>query len=267
MAYYIYILYALVSALHSSLGCRSNNPSIYTFAGNQLAGNTNDNGLATNAAVHNPSGVVGDKNNIYIASQNGHVIRSVSKTTKIITTIAGIPGNTGAFGNSGLGGPATSALLNKPTGLCLDFLGNLVLADSGNNVMKRINISTGIIDTIVGSGIFDPFVYGESVNPLSATLKSPQGCVYDSHGNLFIADMLNNVIRKVDYSSGLISTYAGDGALQQSGSSGNGGTATNARLNYPYGVAVDPSNNLYIAGTTFIAYTKAVETVLTLNSL
>lgn len=112
--------------LHLCLACRNSNPNIYTFAGNGYSGNLNDNGLATSASISQPAGLVGDSSYIYISSQNGHVIRSVNKVTNYIKTIAGITSNPG---RSGDGGPASSATLRNPTGLCIDFKGNIIIAD------------------------------------------------------------------------------------------------------------------------------------------
>ena len=216
--------------------------NVYTFAGNGKAGTYGDSGLATVAGIQSPFGIVGDKNNVYVSDKSGAVVRSVNKVTNIINTIAG---TINVYGSTGDYGPATSSTMLNPAGLCIDNSGNVLVADSGNNWIRQINITTGIIFTVAGGGSS----FGEGVNPILAKLYFPQGCVYDSFRNLYIADTLNNVIRKIDASTGLISTYAGDKNSQLSGASGNGGPATNALLNSPYGVTVDASNNLYIADT------------------
>jgi uncharacterized protein (TIGR03437 family) len=172
--------------------------------------------------------------NLYIADTNNQCIRKVANG--VITTVAG----NGARGSSGDNGPATSALLSNPYGLAVDAAGNLYIADSSNNRIREV--SGGMIATVAGNGAAG--FGGDNGPATSAHLAYPQDLAVDSAGNLYIADTNNNRIRKV--SNGVIATLAGTATY---GFSGDNGLATSAQLNNPYGVAVDPAGNLYIADT------------------
>ena len=143
-------------------------------------------------------------------------------------------------GYSGDNGPATSAELAGPTGVALDASGNLYIADYGNNRIRKVSPS-GIITTVAGNGT-DGFS-GDNGPATSAELADPWGVALDASGNLYIADIYNNRIRKVS-PSGIITTVAGNGT---GGYSGDNGPATSAELYDPSGVALDASGNLYIA--------------------
>lgn len=160
-----------------------------------------------------------------------------------ITTVAG-NGDRGYYGDGGL---ATAAALNGPYGVAVDASGNLYIADSRNNVIRKVT-PDGVITTVAGNGSFG--FSGDGGPATSATLSRPQGITVDLAGNLYVADTVNNRIRKVT-SGGIISTVAGSGSVSVPyiGFSGDGGPATSASLFAPYGVAVDPSGNLYFAET------------------
>ncbi len=207
--------------------------TITTVAGTGEFGFSGDGGPATAALLGTPSGVAVDgAGNLYIADISNHRIRKVD-STGTITTVAG----TGEFGFSGDGGPASQAQINRPQGVGVDGAGNLYIADTLNNSIRKVD-STGAITTVAGSGEF------RDGGPLSQTqLYSPRGVAVDGAGNLYIADTLNNRIRKVD-STGAITTIVGTG---ESGFGGDGGLASQAQLYSPRGVAVDGAGNLYIA--------------------
>jgi sugar lactone lactonase YvrE len=209
---------------------------ISTVAGNGSKGYSGDGGPAISAKFSSPRDISVDSGgNLFIADGENRRIRKVS-SSGIITTVAG----NGSLGYSGDGGPATSAKLYQPWGLSIDSANNLFIADTGSNCIRKVD-SSGIITTIAGNTTWG---YGGDGGPAtSAQLKNPYGIAVDSAGNLFIADYNNNCIRKVD-SSGIITTVAGNGSA---GYSGDGGMATSAQLNWPYGVAVDDADNLYIA--------------------
>jgi N-acetylneuraminic acid mutarotase len=214
---------------------------ITTVAGNGTAGYSGDGGAATSAELDTPFGVAVDASgNLYIVDVNNDRIRKVTASTGIITTVAG----NGTWGYSGDGGTATSAELFSPFGVAVDASGNLYIADSGNNRIRKVTASTGIITTVAGNGTGG--YTGDSGVATGAELNSPYGVAVDASGNIYIVDSGNNRIRKVTASTGVITTMAGNGTAGYSGDSGAG---TSAELNSPFGVAVDASGNLYIADT------------------
>jgi sugar lactone lactonase YvrE len=204
------------------------------YPGNGYSG---DGGPALNASLGVPAAVAVDGNgNLYIADGQNGVIRKVT-TDGISHTIAGI----GASGYSGDGGPATSAQLNGPAAIAVDFSGNVFIADTGNNRIRKIS-PAGIITTIAG-GPTAGFA-GDGLPSSNSLLNLPQSLALDSFGNLYVADTLNNRIRKI--SAGRISsTAAGTGSNVY----GDGGPATSAILNHPEAVAVDAAGNVLIADT------------------
>ena len=148
----------------------------------------------------------------------------------------------GTAGHSGDGGPATSAELSYPSGVAVDTAGNIYIADSTNNRIRKVAASTGDISTVAGNGTAG--YSGDGGAATSAELSNPIGVVVDAAGNIYIADEVNNRIREVTASTGIITTVAGDGTR---GYSGDGGAATSAELYYPFGVSVDAAGNIYIA--------------------
>jgi sugar lactone lactonase YvrE len=205
--------------------------------GNGKAGYSGDNGPATNAELNAPFGIALDgAGNLYIADQNNNVIRKVTASTGLITTIAG----NGQHGYSGDGGAATSAELAYPQGIVIDSAGNLYVADTYNGSVRKITVSTGIITTAAGNGTVG--YTGDGGAATSASLSSPNAVTFDSADNLYIADS-NGTIRKVTASTGIITTVAGNG---DAGYSGDGGKATSAEIN-PYGLVLDSAGNLYFS--------------------
>jgi len=191
------------------------------------------------AGLSSPSGISLDSaGNLYIADRNTHRIRKVDAVTGLISTVAG----TGVSGFSGDGGAATAAQLQIPSGISLDGAGNLYIADKGNRRIRRVDAVTGFISTVAGTGVFG--FSGDGGAATAAQLSYPYGISLDSAGNLYIADLGNQRIRKVDAVTGLISTVAGTGVY---GFSGDGGAATAAQLSYPAGISFDSAGNFYIA--------------------
>jgi len=215
---------------------RVSNGVITTVAGNGSFNYTGDNGPPLNAGLGNLHGLAVDSaGNLYIPDLQNQVIRKVSNG--VITTVAG----NGTVGFSGDNGPAASAQLNSsPQSLSVgvDSTGNLYIADSGNNRIRKV--SNGVITTVAGNGTFG--FSGDNGPATNAQLNNPLSVAVDSAGNLYIADQGNGRIRKV--SNGVITTVAGNGTF---GFTGDNGPAISAELSDPRGVAVDSAGNLYIA--------------------
>jgi trimeric autotransporter adhesin len=211
---------------------------ITTVAGNGTRGYSGDGGLATSTTLGYPYGVAVDASgNIYIAGSGIHRIRLVTKSTGIITSVAG----TGSYGYSGDGGLATSATFNDPNGVAVDASGNIYIADSGNHRIRLVMKSTGIITSVAGTGSYG--YSGDGGLATSAALSRPYGVAVDASGNIYIADTYNYRIRLVTKSTGIITTMAGGGTLDYD-YDGDGGLATSATLGRPYVVAVDASENI-----------------------
>jgi sugar lactone lactonase YvrE len=176
--------------------------------------------------------------NLLIVDTRNHGIRRVDAATGVITTVAG----TGVQGFGGDGGPATAATLNFPQQVVADAAGNLFIAESGNNRVRRVDAATGVITTVAGTGDWG---YGGDGGPAAAaTLAWPTGVAVDATGNLLIAEYGNSRVRRVDAATGIITTVAGTGIP---GHGGDGGPATSATLDTPHAMAVDEAGNLYIA--------------------
>jgi trimeric autotransporter adhesin len=212
-----------------------------TVAGDGTSGSKGDGGPATSASLLTPYGVAVDASgNIYISDTNNYRIRMVTKSTGIITTVAG----DGTRGYKGDGEQATSASLYYPWGIAVDASGNIYIADAGNYRIRLVTKSTGIITTVAGDGTFGS--KGDGGQATSASMYYPWGVTVDASGNIYIVDTINYRVRLVTKSTGIITTVAGDGT---SGYSGDGGPATSASLLYSYGIAVDASGNIFIADT------------------
>jgi len=196
-------------------------------------GFSGDGGAATAAILYNPMSVCLDAaGNLYIADFGNNRIRMIS-TTGIITTIAG---STSGF--SGDGAAATAAQISSPTDVAIDATGNLYICDYGNHHIRKIN-SSGIISSFAGtSGGFS----GDGGAATAAQLYAPNGVCADAFGNVYIADLGNSVVRKVD-AAGIITTYAGSTA----GFGGDGGAATAAMMNNPAFLTTDIAGNVFIS--------------------
>ena len=217
------------------------NGIIITVSGNGTRSYSGDGGMATNASLNYPSGVVVDgSGNLYIGDSGNNRIRKVD-TNGVITTVAG----NGLAGYSGDKGAATKASLDFSygpwTAMALDATGNLFIADFNNSVIRKVD-TKGIITTAAGTPSFIGYA-GDGGPATAATFNGLMGLAVDASGDLFIADYNNLVIREVD-TKGIITTVAGTGNYYDSG---DGGAATNANLSNPLGIVVDASGNLYIA--------------------
>jgi uncharacterized protein (TIGR03437 family) len=206
-----------------------------TIAGNGTAGFSGDGSAGANAEINFPTGVAVDSSgNVYIADSVNRRIRKLASGG----TIATVAGN-GNYSYSGDSGQATSAQLNTPQAVAVDSSGNLYIADTVNNVVRKVT-AAGVISTIAGNGTAGSG--GDGGAATSAQLHSPQGIAVDASGGIYISDTQNARVRKI--SNGTINTVAGSGTA---GYGGDGGAATSAQLNTPAGLAVDGAGNLYIA--------------------
>jgi len=224
-------------------------------AGNGTCGTTSgDGGLATAATLGAIWRVAVDaRGDLFLADYQNYVIREVDGLTGVINTIAGI---TGSYGYSPDGTLASSAMLEDPTGLAVDDAGDLFFTDDDANVVRRIDVSSGILTTVAGDNNSGRGYSGDGGPATSAQLAAPLGLAIDSAGNLYIADDDNNVIRKVTASTGIITTVAGQGPPANYGYSGDGGPAASALLSDPEGVAVDDAGNIYIADSSNLLIRK-----------
>lgn len=213
--------------------------TISTVAGTGASGFTGDGGPATAANLAFPAGISFDAaGNMYIADTSNSRVRKVD-ANGVITTFAG----TGDFGNFGDTNVATKAGMNRPYGVALDKAGNLYVADTYNDVVRRVAASGGTMSTFAGKG--QQGIGGDGGGATGALMDTPTALVFDAAGNLYIADTNNHRIRKVG-TDGNISTFAGNGIAA---GSGDGGPATSASLNSPEGLAIDGAGNIYVADT------------------
>lgn len=225
---------------------------ISTLFGDGASGYSGDGGPAQEALFGDLSDISFDANgNFYLVDYYNNRIRRVG-TDGIIRTIAGSGGAGYASSFTGDGGPATRAEILTPGGIAFDAAGNLYFADTDNNRVRKID-TAGIISTVAGNGVlnndFESGFSGDDGPATKAQLYSPLSVAVDKKGNLYIADLYNHRIRKVN-PEGTITTVAGNGALdslKESGFSGDGGPATQTQLNYPTSVVVDPDGTLFIA--------------------
>ena len=210
---------------------------ITTIAGNGTSGDSGDGGAATDAELYSPIGIALDRSmNYYIVCAMSTRVRKVN-SAGTISTFAG----TSTSGYSGDGGPATGAEFVMPSRVASDLFGNVYVSDWGCNCIRKIR-SDGIISTFAGN---DTAGYnGDWLPATSAKLDGVVGVVSDINGNVYVAEYLNNRVRRINSENKLIYTIAGCGI---SGYLGDGNTATSAELNGPYGVTIDLGGNIYIA--------------------
>jgi len=225
--------------LFAFIGVIANAQNIYTIAG----GGTNDpgdGGPATSAVFYGglcPSLTMDAAGNIYFSQYSDALIRKVDAVTGIISTIAG----TGTGGFNGDNILATSAQLSYPRAVAFDKAGNLYIADEGNSRIRKIDVSTGLISTVAGTGI-----YGNQngISATSANIGSPFGIVLDTMGNIYFSEVGEQYIKKVDASTGIINIIAGTGV---SGFNGDNIPALSAKLHNPEGLSIGKNGNIYFA--------------------
>ena len=219
--------------------------TIDTVAGSAAYGFGGDGGPATQASLSLPAAVAVDgAGNLFIADTYNHRIRKVSAATATITTVVG----TGTPGLSGDGGAASASQLNSPQGVIVNATGDLFISDTENSRVRRVSSSNGVISTFAGSANLG--VLAENAPATSGYVWKPTGLAIDTIGNVFIAATRDNLIRRVDAASGIITTIAGSGGDYYGGTGGDGGVATAGQFYFPYGVSVDSIGNLWVADTS-----------------
>jgi hypothetical protein len=203
---------------------------VTTLAGSGFAGSTDSTG--TSASFDFPSGVTVDSNgNVYVADSANHKIRKITPAG-VVTTLAG-SGSVGSADGTGI-----SASFKTPKGVALDSSGNVYVADTDNNKIRKIT-PAGVVTTLAGSGISG----SNDDTGTSASFKNPSGVTLDSSGNVYVADTFSSKIRKIT-PAGVVTTLAGSGDYKSTD-----GTGTSASFKYPQGIAVDSSGNFYVADT------------------
>ncbi|WP_348641342.1 chitobiase/beta-hexosaminidase C-terminal domain-containing protein [Granulicella aggregans] len=218
-------------------------PVITTVAGTGTSGFSGAGGPASGVTFAEPRGLAINKSgDLYVSDLLNNVIWKIAASAGTAELYAG----TGQRTYTGDGGPAASAALNYPAELALDSSGNLYVADSANNVVRKIDAATGIISTYAGTGTGYYGASGDGGPATSASLSGPAGLAFDPAGNLYIADTGNNRVRVVTMATGVINTIAGNGNYLYSGDSG---PATSAGVPNPDSVAVDKAGNLYIGSS------------------
>ena len=213
---------------------------ITTIAGTGQARFSGDGGPADHAALNEPAALAVDtQGQLYIADQSNNRVRSVDLKTGMIRTVAGM----GSAAYDGDGKPAAEASLAGPSGLAVAD-GTLYIADTFNGRIRSVDLATGMIATVAGDG--GSYRYQSPDDPPSLSVSRPSGIALDRDGNLFLTDSDSHLIRRWDRATGLLTRMAGTGSAS---SAGDGGTALEAGLCYPFGIVADGERTLLIADT------------------
>ncbi len=200
-----------------------------------------DGGPAISAGLNDPAALaVSGSGMLYIADQSNNRVRAIDLATGLISTVAGI----GSASYNGDGMPATEAALAGPSGLALGKDGTLFVADTFNGRIRAIDPISRLIRTVIGDG--GEYRYQGAVEPSSSSLSRPSGIALDAEGNLFLTDSDNHLVRRWDRATGRLDRLAGVGVANYGG---DGGSALEASLNYPFGIVADGSGHVFIADT------------------
>ena len=211
---------------------------VVTFAGTGSAGYTGDGGPASQAQLNNPFGIArGPDGALYVCDMANHAIRKITQNGTI-STVAG----TGRRGYAGDGGPASNAELNEPYEVRFDRAGNVYFVEMQNHLIRRIDATTQIISTVAGSG--QAGFSGDGGPAIQATFRQPHSIQLDQRGDLFVCDIGNHRIRKVDMETGIISTFAGTG---QKTATPDGGRIEGTPLNGPRAIDFDSAGHMWLA--------------------
>lgn len=215
--------------------------TIRTVAGTGESGYSGDGGPAVAAELQHPFGVeVGPDGHLYVCDMSNHVIRRINRETGVISTIAGTGG---VHGYAGDGGPATKARMFEPYEIRFDKAGHLFVVEMRNHLVRRIDADSGLISTVAGSG--QQGFGGDGGPAIQAQLNRPHSIVLDAAGDLFICDIGNHRIRRVDAQTGTISTWCGTG--QPQGPDDKAPISTHTSLKGPRALCVDAGNDLWLA--------------------
>ncbi|MFO0797481.1 MAG: hypothetical protein U0804_08380 [Gemmataceae bacterium] len=212
-----------------------------TVAGSGKKGYTGDGGPAIAAMLNEPYGVELDADgNLFIVDRLNFVIRRVEGKTGVITTVAG----NGKPAYGGDGGPATQAGLKEPNGICLDGKGKLYIADVADHRVRVVDLKTGIITTLCGTG--KGARVGDGGPFKDAALLGPRAVAVGPDGKLYVVERNGNCVRRIDFATGLIERFAGTGVR---GYAGDGGAALDATFDGPKEIDIDKDGNVYVVDT------------------
>jgi sugar lactone lactonase YvrE len=229
---------ALLITATSAFGLQSTPQRIRTIAGTGMMGTAADGDLADRAMLNNPFGlVIGPDGALYWAEFGSHRILRLDLTSMKITVIAG----TGARGYSGDGGPANKAQLNTPHEVRFDSKGNIYIAERDNHVVRFVDMKTRVISTAAGTNMAGFSGDGGPAN--KAQLNQPHSIALDRSDNVYICDIVNNRIRRIDPKTGIISTYAGTGARTPAPEEGG---LADTSLPGPRSIDVAPDGRMYL---------------------
>ena len=210
-----------------------------TIAGNGKSGYAGDGGAGTAGALGNPYGLVtGPDGALYICEVDNHVIRRLDLKTHKLSTVAG----SGKRGYSGDGGPALQAELNQPYEIRFDRAGHMYFVEMMNHLVRRVDAKTGVISTVAGAGAAG--FSGDGGPAVKAQMRQPHSISFDGAGLLYIADIGNHRIRRVNLKTGIIETFAGTGERQ---ATPNGASLAGTPLNGPRAIDFDRRGDLFLA--------------------
>lgn len=210
-----------------------------TLAGTGVSGHSGDGGPAVAAQLGNPYGLeIGPDGALYVCEVDTHRVRRIDLETGLISTVAG----TGDEGYAGDGGPATEAQLNEPYELRFDAAGDLYFVEMQNAVVRKVDMKSGVISTIAGTG--EPGFSGDGGPAIAAQFNQPHSIAFDADGDLYVADIRNNRVRRIDMSTGRIDTFSGTG---ESITSPDGSSVRGASLNGPRTMAFGKGGDMFLA--------------------